>query len=827
MPSGKTTGDEEQEESPPVDVPTEELVAAAAEEEDITGDEPAMSLLAARSAATDDNNNNDDDTNEEDILEEVDTAKAAKPQTSLAAAAAQDESLTTTDIQEPLDASTAGNQGVNSARDRAAEVNHDAVSRIRHGSQEESARIPPAAAAAALPTESTPPLAPVFATLPGAVAVDGPSSSSSRSGSQTRSLPSSLLLSRNSRDKEAPNQYLRQNNDSNNNNNNNALRQDNHRNPPLPPRVARSPPVRISTDTTNASEATTNSNYTNTTDNSYDSHDQEQQYPKGELRPAETTHVPFAAASLASPTVTVAAAAIHNENSVLDVDGTNAMETSLPLPSPPTETEQTVVEQPALLASSLPVADEYYEPSSVEALSAEVVVPPVTGVEVYQVDFDHPVDEEQARQGSATSPRSNGNVDNNNNPSRSKPSLWDANRRIILTFAICICLLLIGIIIAISIGVAENNRSNNKASKDDNALATTSPPTYEYACFSSTLDILSVQVELDAAAFAAIQPMVVCPNTRIHLGTFRNPSRNDFNITGGDFPLSVMRANMTLQCGIDGRRGNNCVLDGGIVQVVGNVNHWHPQYGYNIPDPETDNVVIRGMTFSGQIQSSGVFGGIGVALSHPGKNMRFEDCAWVDFTATRRLVAVGQNYLMELMGLEIPNLSVELTISNCLFDNVSYEEEFLISFQQALHVENSVFRDIRLASLLTAGCSIHTNGCRGLMHCKTGDGPNVCSLSNVCVENFEAMGAGPIIVSHDTNFTNYGNNTWYGAVETFPSTDLDEAQQYGMGTAADSSMRVSPFCALGIAWMDESTMFGETYQCRGPVFEAKASGTCL
>ena len=210
--------------------------------------------------------------------------------------------------------------------------------------------------------------------------------------------------------------------------------------------------------------------------------------------------------------------------------------------------------------------------------------------------------------------------------------------------------------------------------------------------------------------------------------------------------------------------------------------------------------------------------------------MRFEDCAWIDFTATRRLIAVGQNYLMELLRMEIPNQSVELTISNCLFDNVSYEEEFLISFQQALHVENSVFRDIHLASLLTSGCPIHVNGCRSLMHCHTGDGPNVCSLANVCVENFDSMGAGPIIVSHDTKFSNYGNNTWYGELEKLPSTDFNDAQNYGMGTADTSaSMRVPPFCALGIAWLDEPSMFGETfsYQCRGPVFEAKESGACL
>ena len=798
MPSRKTT---EQEEPPPGHLPSEES-------------------SATESAGEADNTDNN--VNGEDSLEEEDTSTAANHQPSL-----------TTGNEQSLEASTSGNQGVTSAQDEAAEDNQVAVSsRNSHDPQEESARrIPAAAAAAALPTESTPPLTPALsiATMPGAVAVNGLSSSSLR-GSQARSVPSSLLLSQNSRGKEASNPYSRQNDNNNNSNNNNysAPREDNHHTtPPLPPRVERAPPVRISTDNTNASEATTYSNYTNTTDHSCDSHNQQEQ-PKEELRPAESTHVPFAAASLASPTVTVAAAAIHNDN-VLEVDGTSAMTVETLPPQSPTHIVQTVVEQP-VSSSLLPVADEYYEPPSVEALSAEVVVPPVTGVQVYQVvfDHDHPVDEEQARDAfAATSPRLNRSVNNNNdNPSRSKSSPWDANRRIILGFAICICLLLIGIIIAISIGVTENNKSNKNASKDDNALATTSPPTYEYACFSSTLDILSVQVELDAAAFAAIQPMIVCPNTRIQIGAFRNPSRNDFNITGGDFPLSVMRANMTLQCGIDGRRENNCVLDGGIVQVIGNVNHWHPQYGYNIPDPETDNVVIRGMTFSGQIQSSGVFGGIGVALSHPGKNMRFEDCAWVDFTATRRLIAVGRNYLMELMGLEIPNLSVELTISNCLFDNVSYEEEFLISFQQALHVENSVFRNIRLASLLTAGCSIHTNGCRSLMHCKTGDGPNVCSLANICVENFEAMGAGPIIVSHDTEFSNYGNNTWYGAVETFPSTDLDDAQQYGMGTA-DTSMRVSPFCALGIAWLDESTTFGETYQCRGPVFEANDSGSCL
>jgi hypothetical protein len=167
----------------------------------------------------------------------------------------------------------------------------------------------------------------------------------------------------------------------------------------------------------------------------------------------------------------------------------------------------------------------------------------------------------------------------------------------------------------------------------------------------------------------------MCPNTRIEIATFRNPSHDDFNITGGDYPISLLRANTTIQCGIDGERSNNCVLSGGLVHVIATNQHYHPVYGYLDPTENIDNVVVKGFTFTGLMRGSDVFGGVPIAISHPGQNIRLEDCVWRDMTASKRVFWVGTNYLMSLLGLQVLVMSTEVSIEKCLFEDIYYEEE--------------------------------------------------------------------------------------------------------------------------------------------------------
>lgn len=50
------------------------------------------------------------------------------------------------------------------------------------------------------------------------------------------------------------------------------------------------------------------------------------------------------------------------------------------------------------------------------------------------------------------------------------------------------------------------------------------------------------------------------------------------------------------------------------------------------------------------------------------------------------------------------------------------------------------------------------------MHCRTG-GPGACSIRNICVENFDVTGAGPILIGDQVEWSMSGVNTWNGPEE--------------------------------------------------------------
>ena len=442
------------------------------------------------------------------------------------------------------------------------------------------------------------------------------------------------------------------------------------------------------------------------------------------------------------------------------------------------------------VSSSLPVAEEYNQS---DFISAELVAPPMQAeqVEVFHVDIDGDPNQQQRQGLSSFNIKTSGGDDGSCR--RRRRTLWLIPATIIA-----------GIILAVS--KIRDDRAQKRKGIPAAAppyMQPTSSPTFPYECYTSMLDLLTAQIELDEA-YLSENPLIVCPNTTIAIGVPSNPSRDTWDYISGDYPIQVIRKNVTIQCGLDGRRENNCVLSGGLVQVISQNEHWHPSYGFVSPTDTTDNLLIIGFTFTGRISGSGPLLGIGGVFSTPGRGMRFEDCAWVNMTASHRVFAVGQNHIMHLQGIRIPDLSVELTFSNCLFEDVTYNEEFFTAFNQTIHIDDCQFRNIKFSNILSDGCSVHPEGCRNFLYCQ--GGPNVCTMSNVCVENFDVAGAGPIVVSNETEWINYGNNTWYGPVE---------AARFAQGK--DS------FCALGVARLDSNEA---SYVCLEPTFEQGTSGGC-
>jgi hypothetical protein len=108
---------------------------------------------------------------------------------------------------------------------------------------------------------------------------------------------------------------------------------------------------------------------------------------------------------------------------------------------------------------------------------------------------------------------------------------------------------------------------------------------------------------------------IICPNKVYDIG-FLDFKHNIIGGRPGDdavYPPLPLRPNLTLKCGNNGSRSDQCLISGGHLQMDGT-----PIRG--IRDSTVDNVVIEGFTFMGAVKHS-------VWVSKPG-SITFRDCEW-------------------------------------------------------------------------------------------------------------------------------------------------------------------------------------------------------
>jgi hypothetical protein len=74
-----------------------------------------------------------------------------------------------------------------------------------------------------------------------------------------------------------------------------------------------------------------------------------------------------------------------------------------------------------------------------------------------------------------------------------------------------------------------------------------------------------------------------------------------------------LRSNLHIKCGETGSRGNNCIINGGDVQVDGTS-------FYTIPGGTVENVILEGITFTGSMKHM-------VWINKPG-DVLFKDCVF-------------------------------------------------------------------------------------------------------------------------------------------------------------------------------------------------------
>jgi hypothetical protein len=216
----------------------------------------------------------------------------------------------------------------------------------------------------------------------------------------------------------------------------------------------------------------------------------------------------------------------------------------------------------------------------------------------------------------------------------------------------------------------------------------------------------------------------------------------------------------TIQCGLDGRQENSCVLDGGLVQVIMQTNIpgialddriIEAFGGKESSDLTVHNVTLRGFTFTGITKDGGSLSGLSLLLSQPG-NVTVEDCRWTDMTSVFSIVAVGQNdYQASESGgyEEIPTHSSMLTIRNSQFVKIVYDHPIFFTRNQIVIVQNCTFSDISVSVMPDLTCEDWgLGGCANVMTCL---GNAACFLSDSCFHNVETSGARLILYEKREN----------------------------------------------------------------------------
>jgi hypothetical protein len=204
------------------------------------------------------------------------------------------------------------------------------------------------------------------------------------------------------------------------------------------------------------------------------------------------------------------------------------------------------------------------------------------------------------------------------------------------------------------------------------------------SCYNSTARILEAQL-----ADPPTKDFTICPATTLSIGIPMSLALTGF--TGGDIPLTVIHDDVTIQCGDDGDPQNNCRLSGGFIRFLTIPNH--PL----VPDRNvtTNNLRLKGLTFTGEMST--VFGwSVGpVVLSAPGNNMVLEDCIFQDLSSEQGVTAVTNDLATWITPAELyPLFSSELTIKGCRFHNVVYGLMVIGNYYQTMRIESATFSEM-------------------------------------------------------------------------------------------------------------------------------------
>lgn len=173
-------------------------------------------------------------------------------------------------------------------------------------------------------------------------------------------------------------------------------------------------------------------------------------------------------------------------------------------------------------------------------------------------------------------------------------------------------------------------------------------------------------------------------------------------------------------------------------------------------DAPIDNILVKGITFTGTLLNAGPFPGTSVMFSHPSNNATFADCHWVDMIAPIGLLSVFQNDFQQALGVPVADHSIHLSLVECRFARIDYDRALIHVKGQNLTIHATTFSDVNVTFLsstaqdcdYTRDNNTFANGCAGLLYCAS---TSFCEVRDTCIEDFEYQGPGLFHSSHSAS----------------------------------------------------------------------------
>ena len=219
------------------------------------------------------------------------------------------------------------------------------------------------------------------------------------------------------------------------------------------------------------------------------------------------------------------------------------------------------------------------------------------------------------------------------------------------------------------------------------------------ACFFSTEALLNAQL-----LWVDVKTFKICTNTQIDIGLPSDGTFQDW--VGGDFPLTVIHDDITIQCGDDGNVEDNCVLNGGWAQIVTTPNTPFVSDGRTT---STENLIVKGLTFTGSL--IGLPGdpqgldSVSIGLGAPGQNMIIDSCRFTNLEVDT-LLYLERDGITTDPSDEMPKDYSDVTIQNSIFGpNLRYRRIGFKAIDQSISIQNGTFNNVIYAD---CGCDFST-----------------------------------------------------------------------------------------------------------------------